>query len=122
MGQITVFSGPERRRRWTDEQRLKILSEAFAPGACVSAVARRHEVSTGQLYTWRSRLMVAAAPPSGDEDDAPGFAQAVVVEDRISAASGCGAAVVVDLPRGRRVTVYSGASPALATTVLKALR
>ncbi|SEJ52373.1 hypothetical protein SAMN05518849_1081, partial [Sphingobium sp. AP50] len=30
MGQITVFSGPERRRRWNDEERQEILSEAFA--------------------------------------------------------------------------------------------
>lgn len=30
MGQITVFSGPERRRRWSDEERLEILSE-FTP-------------------------------------------------------------------------------------------
>ena len=41
MGQITVFSGPERRRRWNDEQRLQILTEAFAPGACPTDVARR---------------------------------------------------------------------------------
>lgn len=33
MGQVTVFSGPERRRRWSEEERLRILSEAFAPGA-----------------------------------------------------------------------------------------
>jgi acetyl-CoA C-acetyltransferase len=31
MGQITVFSGPERRRRWNDEERQEILNEAFAP-------------------------------------------------------------------------------------------
>lgn len=41
MGQITVFSGPERRRRWTDEQRLQILTEAFARGACPTEVVNR---------------------------------------------------------------------------------
>lgn len=123
MGQITVFSGPERRRRWSDEQRLQILSEAFAPGACVSEVARRHEVSTGQLYTWRTRLMVGAAEPVTDFDAGPAFAEAVVIEDRGAISHGSAvAAVVADLPRGRRVTIYPGASPALATAVLKALR
>jgi len=38
MGQVTVFSGPERRRRWSDEERLSILAEAFAPGASVADV------------------------------------------------------------------------------------
>ncbi|WP_420830033.1 transposase [Croceicoccus hydrothermalis] len=41
MGQITVFSGPERRRRWSEEERLRILTEAFSPGASVTDVARR---------------------------------------------------------------------------------
>ncbi|KAB7644138.1 transposase [Polymorphobacter fuscus] len=62
MGQITVFSGPELRRRCNGEQRLQILTEAFAPQACPTEVARRHEISTGQLYTWRNKLAVEAAP------------------------------------------------------------
>ena len=45
MGQITVFSGPERRRRWSDDERLRILAEAFSPGAGVVDVCRRHDVS-----------------------------------------------------------------------------
>ena len=78
MGQITVLSGPERRRRWNDEQRLQILTEAFAPGACPTEVARRHEISTGQLYTWRSKLLVDA-PPAPDDGHCPSFAEAVVI-------------------------------------------
>ncbi len=130
MGQITVFSGPERRRRWSDEQRLRILGEAFAPGASPTAVARRHEISTGLLYTWRKRLVTHGAAPVADQTrcsdfaEAPDFAEAVVIADR-----DCpvpvpvpGPAIVVDLPRGRRVTIFPSASPALATAALKALR
>ncbi|WP_165418807.1 transposase [Sphingobium xenophagum] len=36
-----MTTGPERRRRWSDEERLHILTKAFAPGASVLAVARR---------------------------------------------------------------------------------
>lgn len=56
MGQITVFSGPERRRRWSEEDRVLILTEAFSPGACVAEVARRHDVSSALIYTWRSKV------------------------------------------------------------------
>ena len=49
MGQVTVFGGLARRRRWSDEERLQILGEAFAPGALVAQVARRHDVSTGLI-------------------------------------------------------------------------
>ncbi|MFD1192926.1 transposase [Phenylobacterium conjunctum] len=34
----------ERRRTWSDAQKLAILSEAFAPGAGVAEVARRFEM------------------------------------------------------------------------------
>lgn len=59
MGQITDFAGPERRRRWIDEERLQILVEAFPPGAYVEVVCRRHDVSTALIYTWRRKLELA---------------------------------------------------------------
>ncbi len=121
MGQITVFSGPERRRRWSDEQRLQILTEAFAPGASPTDVARRHEISTGQLYTWRSKLAVDAAPEP-DNGHGPDFAEAVVINGGDTPPSGASAAIVIDLPRGRRITIFPSASPALAAAALKALR
>jgi transposase len=50
----------ERRRHWSDEEKLAILKETTAPGAIVSAVARRHSIGTGQLYTWRKQLLRGA--------------------------------------------------------------
>ena len=60
MGQVAVYSNIERRRRWSDEERLRILGEAFSPRACVSQVARRHDVSTALIYTWRRTHWEAA--------------------------------------------------------------
>lgn len=50
----------ERRRRWSDEQKLAILKETTQPGALVASVARRHGIGTGQLYTWRKQLLRGA--------------------------------------------------------------
>ncbi len=122
MGQITVFSGPERRRRWSDDQRLRILGEAFAAGASPTEVARRHEISTGLLYMWRKRLMAHGAVPGVDQKRCPDFAEAVVIADHDCPPPVPGPAIVVDLPRSRRVTIFASASPALATAALKALR
>lgn len=44
---------PERRRRWRDDEKLAILEEAFAPGACVSEVARHWEDLSSLIYIWR---------------------------------------------------------------------
>lgn len=122
MGQITVFSGPERRRRWSDEERLEILTEAFAPGACVAEVARRHDVSTALVYTWRRKLREGHAEPGPDDLAAPDFAAAVMIEDAEAAHPRLQPAVVIDLARGKRISIFASASPALVAAALKALR
>ena len=45
------------RRNWTVEQKLAILGEAFASGSSVASTIERHEISSGQLYTWRRQLL-----------------------------------------------------------------
>jgi transposase len=42
----------ERRRRWSIDDKLKVLTDALEPGASVSAVADRHGVSRNLVYTW----------------------------------------------------------------------
>ena len=111
MSQITLLTG-ERRRTWTDEQKLASLDEAFGGSAVVADVARRHEISTGLLYTWRRNVMAA-----GDES---GFVPAVVVDG--AAPVGRGPAIVVELPHGARVTISADTPAALVTATLRALR
>lgn len=50
----------ERRRRWSDEEKLAILKETTEPNAIMAVVARRHGIGTGQLYTWRRQLLRGA--------------------------------------------------------------
>lgn len=54
MAQAILLTGRERRRRWSSGDRVEILDAAFAPGANVSEVARRFDVSTGLIYSKRS--------------------------------------------------------------------
>jgi transposase len=51
-----ILTGAERRRRWTDEQKLAILSEVGEDGWSVAEVARRHDISRQQVYQWRREL------------------------------------------------------------------
>lgn len=48
--------GIERRRRWSDEAKLAIVSSVGLDGATVTQVAQRHEVSRQQVYAWRHEL------------------------------------------------------------------
>ena len=53
---MEIITGAERRRRWRDEDKLRIVAEAEAPGAVFALVARCHEVSRGQLWKWRGQV------------------------------------------------------------------
>jgi transposase len=50
---MEIITGVERRRRWRDEEKLRILAELDAPGAKFNDVARCHDISRGLLWQWR---------------------------------------------------------------------
>lgn len=50
---IELITGAERRRRWSDDDKVRIVVESFAPGTNVSEVARRNGLSPQQLFAWR---------------------------------------------------------------------
>jgi transposase len=42
-----------RRRRWTDEEKVRIVEESFSAPRLVSATARRNGISNALLFAWR---------------------------------------------------------------------
>lgn len=69
-----------RRRRWSDEEKRRIVLESMSGPRQVSATARRHNVARSQLLAWR-RAMLAE-----DALSAPRFVPAMVVPDVAAAA------------------------------------
>jgi transposase len=60
---VEVITGKERRRQWTDEEKRRLVAEAFAPGAVVAHVARRHDVAESCLCGWRKRFAAQLSAP-----------------------------------------------------------
>jgi transposase len=119
MSQITLLTGPERRRRWPEEERQKIVAAAFGPGASVAAVARQYDVATSLIYKWRQQAQSANTCGSS-------FTPAVVMDEpaRLSVKVGSddGTSISVTLPDGTRVGIGATASASLVTAILRALR
>lgn len=109
MGQVTVFAGAARRRRWSDEDKLRYVSEAFAPGAVVAEVARAADLSPSQIYRWRR--------DAGGGRDNSGFAAVAIIPDRHAAPA---AAMMVEVG-GMVVRIASDAPAKLVTAVLRSL-
>ncbi len=57
---LEVYTGAGRRRKWSDEDKARIVAEIVASGDSVCSVARRHGLSPQQLFGWRRQLREAA--------------------------------------------------------------
>ena len=84
---VEVLAGPERRRRWSSEQKQAIVAAAFAPGAVVRDVARQADVTSSLIYRWRRDLQAVAngftrvlMAPSGDGMAVPPPLPAIEIE------------------------------------------
>ena len=73
---LEVITGAGRRRRFSADDKARIVEKTLVPGAVVSDVARRHGLSPQQLFTWRQQARRPAVT-SGDVEG-PTFVPAVV--------------------------------------------
>lgn len=136
---IEVLTGPGRRRRWSASEKARIVAETLAPGASVSEVARRWQVSAQQVFGWRreARAGFHALPMDGADPAETGFVP--IVPEKTDAPALCGG-VRATAPRTERavkdaatsiieiklagavVRVTRGADTTLLADVLRAIR
>jgi transposase len=70
---IEIITRGERRRSWTREQKREIVAESLGSELTPTEVARKHGISSGQLYTWRQQLL--SMPGAMIERAMPRFAE-----------------------------------------------
>ncbi len=56
MPRVEVITSVERRRRWSREEKERLVVASFAPGVSVSEVARSAGIHVSQLFRWRKDL------------------------------------------------------------------
>src|SRR3546814_8682877 len=78
---IEIVSRVSGRRRWTVEQKLAALRDAFGPEGCVRTACERHEVGSGSIYTWRRQAMSGELTGVRKPIE-PAFAQVQISEQR----------------------------------------
>jgi transposase len=123
---VEIYRG-QARRRWSEDDKRRLVAETFGPGATVHGVARRHGVSPSQLFAWRKlywsgagiERVVPATP------GVPGFAAVEVapapppsVADAVAVPSGL---IEIELACGGRVRISGAPDPATVATALRVL-
>ena len=122
---VEVIAGPGGRRRWSAAEKARITEEAMAPGAVVSAIARRHGMSPQHLFTWR-RLALRTA--GLDRPEALQFVPALMeapaeqpTPKRRARRRSFGKGIELEIG-GVVVRVGSDASPKAIAAVIRALK
>ncbi|MBM1175479.1 IS66-like element accessory protein TnpA [Microvirga arabica] len=122
-----VLQGVGGRRRWSKDDKARILELTLAPGAVVSEIACRHGLTPQQLFTWRRQARHAAAT------DEPMFVPAITVppahvtpskahpEDRPDQTSGRLDLIEIEV-NGAIVRVRPGTDATTLAMVLRAVR
>ncbi len=128
MARVEIFQG-RARRRWSDEDKRRLVGETFAAGGTVHGVARRHGVNTSQLFTWRKQLRAVAGRPASAPAVA-GFAAVTIAPAALPTPADDGApsgpptspgSIEIELPRGGRVRISGTVDPATVGAALRAL-
>lgn len=123
---MEIIGGRERRRRWSVEDKLRIVRETHEPGACVRAVAARHDVYPSLLHYWRRQVRQGRLGVG----ETPRFVPVRVMEAPRSAGDAPGAAtdrsgagkIEIVLPDGCRLMVGDDVGLAALRRVMTALR
>lgn len=111
---IEVVGRVSGRRRWTVEQKLSILRDAFGPEGSVRSACEQHEVGSGLLYTWRRRAMsgeLTGTRPLVPSTSGPAFAEVALAEPAAATPASLppgslpGGAIGIELPSGVKLTV-----------------
>lgn len=121
---VEVLTGPGRRRQWSDDEKAQIVAETAEPGAKVTDVARRWQVSAQQVFDWRrqARKALAEATAPAEASFVPVVAEAPgPAPEAAAAATRQSPSIEVKLA-GAVLRVAPGTDEDLLTTVLRAVR
>ena len=117
MARVEVITSVQRRRRWSREEKERIVLAALEPGAVASEVARRCGIHTSQLFRWRQQL---CGPPVVS----PAFAAVTVAAEPSSALAlpaAPGGVIEIEFPAGARVRIAGQVDPAAVSAAISAL-
>ena len=109
-----------RRRRWSDDEKLRIVIESLQTPRAISSTARRHGISRSLLMTWRRSFCPEPTPP---EVHRAGFAPVIVAAEAepVVAAAPVNGRMVIIVGKDRRVIVDAGVDATALARVLQVL-
>ncbi|HZV07646.1 MAG TPA: transposase [Gemmataceae bacterium] len=129
MPRLEVITSVERRRRWSRDEKERLVAASFEPNVTASEVARSAGIHVSQLFRWRKDLCDRVDPSSTQlvpVEIAPATSMPAAVEGPILSGSPGrrrrkGGIIEIELGGGRRVRVDRDVDADALRRVLEAL-
>jgi transposase len=136
---VEIIAGSERRRRWSEEEKLQLVAEACLPGHSVSQVARARGINASQLFAWRRQALAKGLlidnRSGSSADPALTFTPVEIAQEPATADAGAevrparrrkgpraSGAIEIELKSGDRVRVDGCSDATLVARIISALR
>ena len=110
-----VLGRLERRRRWSADEKLAVVLASLEPGAVVSTVARRFDVTRQQVYDWRR---AARRGELGTPGGVVGFVEVVADPPMDAAKVGAETSPAVAAPDSAVTTAETATGPAATVEIV----
>jgi transposase len=111
---IEVITSVERRRRWSEAEKERLVAASLEAGASVSAVARDAGIHPSQLYGWRRQLLRRSQPTVS-------FAAVRIAAEPVLAGLPGGGLIEVEFANGSRMRISGALDPDTLTTTIATL-
>jgi transposase len=118
-GRVEIRTGVGRRRRWTEEQKGRIVAESYLAGAVVSEVARQYEISPQHLFAWRKAARTGLLALPGEEG--PMFVPVITPGEAMAGKTGESRLIKIEIA-GAVVHAERGVDLDFLTDVLRAVK
>jgi transposase len=111
---IEVITSVQRRRRWSAEEKERLVAASLQPGTGVPAVAREVGIHPSQLYGWRRQLCTRPQP-------AANFAAVRIAAGPAPSGMPAPGTIEIELANGSRVRITGPADASLVKAMITTL-
>ncbi len=127
-GVVEIITGRERRRRWSTQEKLRVVAETHVVGARVGDVAASHGICASLVFTWRRQVREGVLAAKGMPTfmpvqmlETPAPSMAAPPDPASSSLRLQSGRIEIELGNGRQIRVGSDVNLAALRRVLSAL-
>lgn len=121
MSRVEIITSRGERRRWSADEKVRLVAETYEPGAVITHVARRNGVSESCLHLWRKRFGKPGGAPVAANDLIPVMLDGAAIPLPEAASTPAPSRALITFPDGTRLEVGADYPPSALKALIAAV-